>query len=146
MNRFLLAFSCFFRLLGEKLRPEVAGWLPDGAKALPAATPTKVVAKKELIVESMVDRAPEKAAPEKAAAPEKPRKSDAVAQREGALALLGLLQREGRLVDFLQRGHRRLRRRRRSARRCATSTAAARRCSTEHFRSSRCCRGARTRR
>jgi hypothetical protein len=101
MNRLVLAFSCFFRLLfGKKLRPEAADWLPDDRKALPAATPTKVVAKKELIVESMVDRAPEKPAPEKA--PDKPRKSDAVAQREGALALLGLLQREGRLVDFLR--------------------------------------------
>jgi hypothetical protein len=94
MNRFLLAFSCFFRLLfGRKLRPDAAAWLPDDAKAkaLPPA--------KEKVVEKAVEKIVEKPV-EKIV--EKPKKSDAVAQREGALALLGLLQREGRLVDFLR--------------------------------------------
>ena len=92
MNRFLLAFSCFFRLLfGQKLRADVVAWLPDDAKpkALPEPEPTLVV--KEKIVEKIVERPVE--------AKKKP---DQLAQREGALALLGLLQREGRLVDFLR--------------------------------------------
>src|SRR5579862_2849858 len=100
MNRFLLAFSCFFRLLfGKELRPDAAKWLPDDAKAkaLPAAKETKEpkakepkVEPKEKIVEKVVEKIVEKPA------------NKGVAQREGALALLGLLQREGRLVDFLR--------------------------------------------
>ena len=68
MNRFLLAFSCFFRLLfGQKLRPDVVAWLPDDAKpkALPEAKPVV----KEKIVEKIVEK------------PAAPKKSDAVAQR-----------------------------------------------------------------
>jgi hypothetical protein len=113
MNRFLLAFSCFFRLLfGKLLRPEVAPWLPDELKALPPGSkkkkePELVVEKKDLVADRFVERAPEKSVDKSVdkiveRAPEKPKKSDAVAQREGALALLGLLQREGRLVDFLR--------------------------------------------
>jgi hypothetical protein len=92
MNRFLLAFSCFFRLLfGKKLRTDAAAWLPEDAKpkALPQA------AAKEKVVEKVVEKIVEKPVPAK---PE----SKGAAQREGALALLGLLQREGRLVDFLR--------------------------------------------
>jgi hypothetical protein len=94
MNRFVLAFSCFFRLLfGKKLRPEAAAWLPpspsDDAKPKELAAPAPVApVVKEKIVEKIV---------EKTAAV-----SPKAAQREGALALLGLLQREGRLVDFLR--------------------------------------------
>lgn len=95
MNRFLLAFSCFFRLLfGQKLRPEVVTWLPPSADAKPKALAAPELVVKEKIVERIVERAP-------AAAPT-PKKTDQAAQREGALALLGLLQREGRLVDFLR--------------------------------------------
>lgn len=99
MNRFALAFSCFFRLLfGQKLRPDAAAWLPDDARALPApATPPKPTPEKTIETKKV-----EPAAPAPAPVVERPRKSDAVAQREGALALLGLLQREGRLVDFLR--------------------------------------------
>jgi hypothetical protein len=92
MNRFVLAFSCFFRLIfGRQLRAEAAAFLPDDArpKALPAAE-----AVKEKIVEKIVEKEPAK--------PAAPKESKGVAQREGALALLGLLQREGRLVDFLR--------------------------------------------
>lgn len=82
-----LAFLCFFRLLfGRKLPAEAAQYLPE--EALPKQLP---------------ERVPEKA-PEKA--PEKPKeeKRAPVAQyhRDGALALLALLQREGRFVDFVR--------------------------------------------
>jgi hypothetical protein len=91
MNRFVLAFSCFFRLLfGKKLRPEALAWLPDDAKPKQLAP---VVPVAPVVKEKIVEKIVEKPAP---------KKSDAAAQREGALALLGLLQREGRLVDFLR--------------------------------------------
>ena len=45
MNRFVLAFSCFFRLLfGRKLRPEAATWLPEDAKAKATEEAAKIVA------------------------------------------------------------------------------------------------------
>jgi hypothetical protein len=93
MSRIGLAFSCFFRILfGKKLPAAAAAHLPAEALALPApvvATPAPVVT------------APVVAAPAPAPAPAK--KVDVAAhQREGALALLGLLQREGRLVDFVR--------------------------------------------
>jgi hypothetical protein len=86
-----LAFKSFFRLLfGKQLPPEAAAFLPEDAiKALlPAST--------------KVDRPPDKIVDkpaEKAAAPQKPLKE---AHRDGALAMLALLQREGRLIDFLR--------------------------------------------
>jgi hypothetical protein len=86
MSRALLAFSCFFRILfGKKLPADAAKLLPDEArsKALP---------------EKAAPREPEK----KVEAPvEKPKAGAAQHHKEGALALLALLQREGRLVDFL---------------------------------------------
>jgi hypothetical protein len=87
MSRAFLAFACFFRLLfGKKLPPDAVKYLPEEAlpKALLAPTP----APKE----------PEKK-PEPAV--ERPKVSAAQHHKEGALALLALLQREGRLVDFL---------------------------------------------
>jgi hypothetical protein len=78
-----LAFVCFFRILfGRKLPPAAAAYLPEPPK-------------KEL---------PPPAAPEmpKEVKPEPPRAGTAQLHREGALALLALLQREGRLVDFLR--------------------------------------------
>lgn len=93
MTRFVLAFSCWFRILfGKKLRPDVLAFLPDEIKALPPPA-AEEPAKPEK------PRKPEKQ-PEKA--PEKPRVSPAQAHRDGALAFLALLQREGRLVDFLR--------------------------------------------
>ena len=91
MNRFVLAFSCFFRLIfGRKLRAEAAAFLPDDAKPKALAAP-------EVVKEKIVEKIVEKPAPAPA-----PKESKGAAQREGALALLGLLQREGRLVDFLR--------------------------------------------
>ena len=81
-----LAFSCFFRLLvGKKLPKEAAAYLPDEVKV--KALPEKVV------VEKIVER-------EKKI--EAPRQNAAALHKDGALAFLALLQREGRLVDFLR--------------------------------------------
>ena len=95
MSRFTLAFRCFFKLLFTgKLPAAAAGYLPAKqaeAKALPEP-------KKE----------PEKAPDKKPAAAEavkpvvRPSADLAAQHRDGALALLALLQREGRLVDFLR--------------------------------------------
>ena len=94
MSRIGLAFSSFFRLLfGKHVSPEVVKYLPPGAipEQLPATTkeaPVKEVVRE--VVKEVVKEAPAK-------------KVDVAAHhREGALALLALLQREGRLVDFLR--------------------------------------------
>ena len=78
-----LAFVCFWKLLfGRQLPAEVAQYLPKAAKALPEPPkPDKPVDKPK---------------------DEKPRVSAAQQHREGALALLALLQREGRFVDFVE--------------------------------------------
>jgi hypothetical protein len=82
----LLAFVYFFRMLfGRKLPADAVKFLP--AEALPKALPEKVV------VEKVVERPK---------ADDKPRVATAQHHKEGALALLALLQREGRLVDFLR--------------------------------------------
>ncbi len=81
-----LAFSSFFRLLvGKQLHPDCAEYLPQPVLSLPEAAPV-----------------PEPAKPAAA----KPATSKPLAQhhKDGALALLALLQREGRLVDFLREG------------------------------------------
>ena len=86
MSRLFLAWICFFRILfGKKLPTDAVAFLPEAQpKALPPPTP---------------------AAPAAPAAPlrdDKPKVSASQHQRDGALALLALLQREGRLVDFLR--------------------------------------------
>ncbi len=100
MSRIGLAFSSFFRLLfGKPLRPEVAAFLPEPARLPPPAAPAPKAAKPE------PDDLPKPAKPEPAARPEPataPRKADGNAHRDGALALLALLQRDGRLIDFLR--------------------------------------------
>ncbi|MBX3155085.1 MAG: DUF2760 domain-containing protein [Deltaproteobacteria bacterium] len=94
MSRFVLAFSCWFRILfGKKLRPDVLPFLPDEIKALPP--PTFEKPEKPEKPEKRPEKQPERP-------PEKPRVSPAQAHRDGALAFLALLQREGRLVDFLR--------------------------------------------
>ncbi|MEZ4404768.1 MAG: DUF2760 domain-containing protein [Kofleriaceae bacterium] len=99
MSRLGLAFSSFFRLLfGRKLSPAVEDHLPPELKQLPApTTPAAGPAPAP---------APAPAAPSEGKAPrpvEAPRKADvAAAHRDGALALLALLQRDGRLIDFLR--------------------------------------------
>lgn len=92
MSRIGLAFSSFFRLLfGKKLAPEAAAYLPEDAIKALLPEPPKVA---EKVVEKVVEKKVEQ--------PVAPKKPEGMAQRDGALALLSLLQREGRLVDFLR--------------------------------------------
>jgi hypothetical protein len=130
MSRITLAFSSFFRLLfGGKLSPRAVEYLPEEAlKALPAARDTrkdedesKAKAKPKAKDEPKAkgtdkdagkdtdtdtdkdkDKDKDKAKAEPKPAP-KPHPADLSAHHtDGALALLALLQREGRLVDFLR--------------------------------------------
>lgn len=96
-----LAFLCFFRILfGRQLPAEAVEFLPEGStpKQLPEKTgdgaPAAKVAPKADVVDKVADKPADK--------PEK--KSAGLAQhhRDGALALLALLQREGRFVDFVR--------------------------------------------
>jgi hypothetical protein len=76
-----LAFVCFWKLLfGRKLPAEVVKYLPEDA--LPKQLPPPPV--------------------EKPKQPEKPKPVGGTSQRDGALSLLALLQREGRFVDFVR--------------------------------------------
>ncbi len=93
-----LAFACFFRILfGKTLPPEAVKFLPPGDDALPKQLPAP---KADKPVEKLVEKV------EKVEKLEKLEKVQKVAtaqhHRDGALALLALLQREGRLVDFLR--------------------------------------------
>src|SRR5688572_19294138 len=90
--RFVLAFSSFFRLLfGLKLNPKVVAYLPDDAvPKLPESTATPAARAEPA--------EPARPRPEPARAAERKPPGE---HREGALAMLGLLQREGRLIDFL---------------------------------------------
>lgn len=82
----LLAFVYFFRMFfGSKLPADAVKYLPEDA--LPKQLP-------ERVVEKIVEVKPK--------ADDKPRVATAQHHRDGALALLALLQREGRLVDFLR--------------------------------------------
>ena len=86
-----LAFLCFIRVFfGKTLPADAVQFLPEGStpKALPEKTGDD---KPEKTVEKPVEKPVEKKAP-------------ALAQhhRDGALALLALLQREGRFVDFVR--------------------------------------------
>jgi hypothetical protein len=79
-----LAFISFWKLLfGRTLPAGAARFLPEH-KALPAG---------DKVVEKIVEKVIEKPAP---------KANTAALHREGALAFLALLQREGRLVDFLR--------------------------------------------
>jgi hypothetical protein len=114
MSRASMAFRCFFRLLfGGTLPAEAVAYLPEDARpaalprpdAEPAASAERTAkAEPAQLVEDArgPDASPEaRPAPR---APATPRKSAGAVeqQTEGALAFLALLQREGRLVDFLQ--------------------------------------------
>jgi hypothetical protein len=110
-----MAFSSFFRLLfGAQLHPRAVDYLPESARpALPE--PRSVGDKPEKGEEApgkpekgeeaqgKTEKGDEKPAANKPA-PRPERRSGNVAEhhRDGALALLALLQREGRLVDFLR--------------------------------------------
>lgn len=123
-----MAFRCFFKLLfGGTLPAEAAEYLPESARpALPEArasepdkgkdkrksdqkTPAKAKAKAKTEAETRKPdeaKKPEKkpeTKPEKKPAPAGPSPAKvAEHHRDGALALLALLQREGRLIDFLR--------------------------------------------
>jgi hypothetical protein len=91
-----LAFLCFFRLLfGRKLPAEAAEFLPEEVKPkqLPAPAP-------DLVGDEKLTR--ERGAEKPADRPAEKRVPIAQHHREGALALLALLQREGRFVDFVR--------------------------------------------
>jgi hypothetical protein len=94
MLRLRLAVSSFFRLLlGGKLHPKAAKYLSESAlsAAIPAAEKSDKAADKE---DSTSAKPKSEAAPKKT--------SDGLSSRlDGALTMLGLLQREGRLIDFL---------------------------------------------
>jgi hypothetical protein len=95
MSRFTLAFRCFFKLIFTgKLPAAAAARLPEKAEAKALPEPNKEPEKKE----------PEKKAPaaEVVKPVVRPGADLAGNHRDGALALLALLQREGRLVDFLR--------------------------------------------
>ena len=82
----LLAFIYFFRMLfGRKLPADAVQYLPEGA--VPKALP---------------EPAKDKPADKPAEKPVKVEDKRVQHQRDGALALLALFQREGRLVDFLR--------------------------------------------
>ncbi len=94
MSRITLAFSCFFRLLfGGKLPARAVDYLPEDAK--PKALPAP---KKQAAPEAKKEAKKEPAKP----APAKPKVNKVELHNDGALSLLALLQREGRLVDFLR--------------------------------------------
>ena len=83
-----LAFVSFWKLLfGRPLPAAAAAFVPEGDK--PKQLPEKVV---EKVVERVVEKP----------AAEKPKQNTAQLHRDGALALLALLQREAQLVDFVR--------------------------------------------
>ncbi|HEX3765102.1 MAG TPA: DUF2760 domain-containing protein [Kofleriaceae bacterium] len=98
MSRLFLAFLCFLRILfGKKLPPEASKFLPEPTTPALGPAPEKAPAAKPP-TETRPETRPE---PRPAPAEDRPRVSAAQQHRDGALALLALLQREGRLVDFL---------------------------------------------
>jgi Domain of unknown function (DUF2760) len=93
MSRIGVAFSSFFGLLFRgKLPPEAALYLPPEAAppGPPAALPPVAVAPPPTGPASDRPSSPSSSA------------SSGASRADGALLLLGLLQREGRLVDFLR--------------------------------------------
>ena len=99
MSRVSLAFRCFFRVLfGGRLPEDAAALLPEAKVAPALPEPKEARAPKEAPKETRAP-APEPSLERRPA----PSAGDLAAHhRDGALALLGLLQREGRLVDFLR--------------------------------------------
>jgi hypothetical protein len=91
----VLAFISFWKLLfGARLPAEAAKFLPPATAALPEP---KVV---EKVVEKGVEKVVETGVPKTAEKPA-PKQNSAAQQRDGALVLLAMLQREGRFVDFI---------------------------------------------
>ena len=118
MSRISLAFSAFFRLItGRSLPPEAAAYLQamERPKGQPTTRPKELTeARADTKPDAKADPNPDAKADAKtpkadggSAADKTPRAEDrkpsaAAHHRDGALALLALLQREGRLVDFLR--------------------------------------------
>ena len=99
MSRLLLAFLCFFRILfGKKLPPAATRFLPETTTPESYPAPREAARPVARDAAGARDAAVKEVKPE----PERPRASTAQHHRDGALALLALLQREGRLVDFLR--------------------------------------------
>ncbi|TMQ26990.1 MAG: DUF2760 domain-containing protein [Deltaproteobacteria bacterium] len=96
MSRLFLALLCFFRILfGKQLPPAAVKFLPETTTP-PASPPDRP----QVPVDKASEARPE---PVPGARPEPGSKVSATQQhRDGALAMLALLQREGRLVDFLR--------------------------------------------
>jgi len=93
------AFQCFFAILFTgKLPASAARRLPAGAAA---ALPEASTASDRSATEAPAPKASAEPKVSEAPAPPAP-VSSKQAHRDGALALLAQLQREGRLIDFLQ--------------------------------------------
>src|SRR5262245_4370333 len=94
MWRFLLALKCFFLVLFARRLP------PEAAELLPAPRPEQLgAAEPPRALPQPQPGTSERPPPVEA----KARATDAAAlQQRGAILLLGVLQREGRLLDFLQ--------------------------------------------
>jgi hypothetical protein len=101
MSRLFLAFLCFIRILfGRKLPPEAVKFLPETTTPAPESAPAGKALPPPVTTKPATEGKPEPTRPA-APAEDRPRVSAAQQHRDGALALLALLQREGRLVDFL---------------------------------------------
>jgi Domain of unknown function (DUF2760) len=103
MSRLGLAFRCFFSLLFNGRLPAAAA--PAAAQLLPApaASASGTVMSPTPQVQNKTEAQANAALEAKVAQAESKTKTTAAGnQRDGALALLALLQREGRLVDFLR--------------------------------------------
>lgn len=84
-----LAFVSFWKLLfGRELPPQAAAFLPEPPTALPGG----------VLDDKSAAKPPEKRADN----PTEPKRTAPAMHREGALALLALLQREGRFIDFIR--------------------------------------------
>ena len=96
MHRIYLAFLCFFRVLfGKPLPDEVLPPMPTPpALEAPRPAPNPLYTQKTSPVSALPPDIISKAAP--------PTPAPGSSAKDGALQLLALLQREGRLVDFLR--------------------------------------------
>lgn len=94
MTRIYLAFVCFFALLFRGRLPlQAAPFLPEGLQPLPPSPP-QVPPPAAIAAPAPAQPPPAKAVDVAA--------NKASLRGEGALALLSLLQREGRFVDFMR--------------------------------------------
>jgi hypothetical protein len=98
MSRLVLAFQCFFLILfGKRLPSAAVRFLPETTAASrpePAVPrPAEKPVPRPEVARPVADGKPE---------PDRPKVSATQQHKDGALAMLALLQREGRLVDFLR--------------------------------------------